>query len=93
MENKVYKNKNMIRTKHNVGRVIYFESELERERFIQMYEDMFDSKYCSESNGEIRLGIMIPLKCFNEIVKNLGLISVNMYGKKTRYWRTENALV
>lgn len=93
MEKKEYKNKNMIRTKHNVGRMIYFESELERERFIQLYDDLIDSKTSSESNGEIRLYITIPLKCFNEIVKNVGLINMNNSYRKTRYWRTKGALV
>ena len=90
---KTYVNKNMIRTKHNVGRMIYFESELERERFIKLYGDMFDRYGCGESNGRISLYITIPLKCFNEIVKALGLINVKMYGHKTKYWRTEGALV
>lgn len=93
MEQKVYVNKNMIRTKHNVSRVIYFESELERERFILLYEDMIDAIFPSEYNEQILLGIKLPLKSFNEIVKSIGLTNVPNSYHKTRYWRTEKALV
>jgi hypothetical protein len=93
MTEKTYKNTNMIRTKHNVGRMIYFKSILERERFIKLYEDMFDKFGRSEDDHEIRLWITLPKKNFDEIVKNVGLINVKSEYKKTRYWRTKEAVV
>lgn len=93
MTEKTYKNKNMIRTKHNVGRMIYFESILERERFIKLYEDLFDSLYRSEDDYEIRLFITLTKKNFEIIKEGVGLINVKTKSKKTRYWRTEKAVV
>ena len=93
MTEKTYKNKNMIRTKHNVGRMIYFKSILERERFIKLYEDLFDTFGTSEDDHEIRLWIMLPKKNFEIIKEGVGLINVKNEWKKTRYWRTEGAIV
>jgi hypothetical protein len=91
MTEKTYKNKNMIRTKHNVGRFIYFESELERERFIKLYEDLFD-RFSRNERG-CTLHILLPKKNFDEIIIGAGLINVKNEYKKTKYWRTKGAVV
>ena len=90
---KIYKNKNMIRTKFNVRRVIYFEGLSERERFIKLYEDVIDKYGLVEDGDRISIGMLLPKKDFDEIVKSLGLIKVKTKYDKTMYWRTEGAVV
>ena len=92
MENKVYKNKNMIRTKHHVQRFVYCNGPLEAERFMTLYGDKYDSVNIfkpSSSRDYYGVAGMIKKSEFDEIVKAIGLIKV----KGTRYWKTETASV
>lgn len=94
MTEKTYKNKNMIRTEHYVGRIIYFESQIERERFVKLYEDKFNSQVISEFDESIQLYITLPKKDFDDIVRAIGLINViKPHWHKTRFWKTEGAVV
>lgn len=81
--------------KHYVGRVVYFGSKLERNRFIQLYEDLFNTcwTYDEENEEDFHIYITISIDEFNEIVKSIELINVRDKHFKTRYWKTENALV
>ena len=93
MTEKTYKNENMIRTKHNVGRVIYFESRNERDRFMKLYKDIIYKQYISEFDKSIQLYITLPKKDFDDIVRAIGLINIIKLNHKTKFWRTEGAVV
>ena len=86
-----YKNENMGAPKTNVGKVIIFKDEDERDRFIKLYKDII-YKYVYDSN-ELYLYITLSKNDFVTIVKGAGLTSVEMGIYKTRYWKTEGAVV
>ena len=90
---KIYKNKNMIRTKFNVRRVIYFEGLVELERFVKLYEDVIDRYGLRKEGDRISIWLLLPKKDFDEIVKSIGLINVKSTRSKTMYCRTEGAAV
>ena len=88
MNNKVYKNKNMIRTNFSIKRYIKFMNNDERARFLYLYEDKIKWKNCSMDNW---IFILIDRYEFEIIVKEIGLVR-NKEEKSSRYYISRAAL-
>lgn len=92
MTEKIYKNKNMIREVHHVGRVIRFKDELERTSFKLIYGDEIPKIIECKFKESPALKLVLPKLVFDKIVLEIGLVNEKYGGDKTRCWRTRKAL-
>lgn len=88
MDNKVYKNKNMIRTNFSIKRYIRFMNNDERDRFVYLYNDECKAIGCRVDNIAL---VLIDKEKFETIVKEIGLVR-DKREKSSRYYRSRAAL-
>ena len=91
MENKIYKNEKMIRKIHRVTRVVLFDSEDAKERFMNLYQDVFGVIYGWDFENRISVGFTIGKNEFDRIVKDLELVNIKTKHDKTKYWEFKGA--
>lgn len=89
---KVYKNVNMIRTNHNISRVIRFDRIDDLLAFLESYDKHFEelkSAYQDERTGKLVLYFTIKAETWNEIEKENedNIVRDNSFrGNRRRFW-------